>query len=648
MDAPETPVISEQKIVPEVPAGASSQIDIPAKLIDQVIGQEHAVDVIRKAANQRRHVMMIGSPGTGKSMLAKAMAELLPKEELQDILVYPNSDDPNNPVIRTVAVGRGKQIVAAHKAEAKRKIQFRNTLLLLLIIGIIGYAFITYQWLMGILAAAFVFMALRYSTPREETMVPKLLVFNDNTSTAPFIDGTGSHAGALLGDVRHDPFQSGGLETPAHDRVEAGAIHRSNGGVLFIDEINMLDQHSQQSLLTALQEGEFPITGQSERSSGAMVRTEPVPCRFIMISAGNLDAVQGMHPALRSRIRGYGYEVYMSDSMEDIPENRQKYVRFIAQEVKNDGKIPHFDPSGIEEIIREARRRSDRKGHLTLRLRDIGGLIRVAGDIARQEGAPLATGAHVVAAKKTARSIEDQVSDVMNQHLREYEMAVVEGTRVGRVNGLSVTGSDAGSVLPIMAEVTPAQGGSGQIITTGILGKRTEAWMKDEESIAQQSIKNVSALIKKFTGKDVKNIDIHIQFIASHVGVEGDSASISVATAVISAIDGIPVRQDVAMTGSLSVRGEVLPVGGVTFKIEAAAKAGIKTVLIPRMNMDDVLIEERYRPLVTVIPVDTIDDVFKYALVPQNTEGFLSKLKKMAMRSTEAHIDIPAISQTIA
>jgi ATP-dependent Lon protease len=648
MDAPESPAVSEQKIVPEVPEGASSQIDIPAKLIDQVIGQEHAVDVIRKAAIQRRHVMMIGSPGTGKSMLAKAMAELLPKEELQDILVYPNSDDPNNPVIRTVAVGRGKQIVAAHKAEAKRKIQFRNTLLLLLIIGIIGYAFITYQWLMGILAAAFVFMALRYSTPREETMVPKLLVFNDNTSTAPFIDGTGSHAGALLGDVRHDPFQSGGLETPAHDRVEAGAIHRSNGGVLFIDEINMLDQHSQQSLLTALQEGEFPITGQSERSSGAMVRTEPVPCRFIMISAGNLDAVQGMHPALRSRIRGYGYEVYMSDSMEDIPENRQKYVRFIAQEVKNDGKIPHFDPSGIEEIIREARRRSDRKGHLTLRLRDIGGLIRVAGDIARQEGAPLATGAHVVAAKKTARSIEDQVSDVMNQHLREYEMAVVEGTRVGRVNGLSVRGSDAGSVLPIMAEVTPAQGGSGQIITTGILGKRTESWMKDEESIAQQSIKNVSALIKKFTGKDVKNIDIHIQFIASHVGVEGDSASISVATAVISAIDGIPVRQDVAMTGSLSVRGEVLPVGGVTFKIEAAAKAGIKTVLIPRMNMDDVLIEERYRPLVTVIPVDTIDDVFKYALVPQNTEGFLSKLKKMAMRSTEAHIDVPAINQTVA
>lgn len=640
MESPENSMISEIQTpseTPEVPIGSSSQIEVPPKLIDQVIGQEHAVDVIRKAAIQRRHVMMIGSPGTGKSMLAKAMAELLPKEELQDILVYPNSDDPNNPVIRTVAVGRGKQIVAAHKIEAKRRIQFRNTLLMLLIIGIVGYAFITYQWLMGILAAAFVFIALRYTTPREEAMVPKLLVFNDNTSTAPFIDATGSHAGALLGDVRHDPFQSGGLETPAHDRVEAGAIHRAHGGVLFIDEINTLTPHSQQNLLSALQEGEFPITGQSERSSGAMVRTEPVPCKFIMISAGNLDAIQGMHPALRSRIRGYGYELYMAESMEDTAENRQKYVRFIAQEVKNDGKIPHLDQSAIDEIIREARRRSNRKGHLTLKLRDIGGLIRVAGDIARHEGAPLATAAHVIAAKKTARSIEDQVSDEITRHLREYEMTVVEGTRVGRVNGLAVTGSDAGSVLPIMAEVTPAQGASGTVIATGML-----------KEIAQESIKNVSAILKKFTGKDVKNIDIHIQFIGTYLGVEGDSASISVATAVISAIEGIPVRQDVAMTGSLSVRGDVLPVGGVTYKIEAAAKAGIKTVLIPRTNIDDVLIEERYRPLVTVIPVDTINDVLKYALVPQNTEGFLSKLKKMAMRSTESLVDVPSINQTVA
>ena len=142
-------------------------------------------------------------------------------------------------------------------------------------------------------------------------------------------------------------------------------------------------------------------------------------------------------------------------------------------------------------------------------------------------------------------------------------------------------------------------------------------------------------------------MDVHIQFIGTY-GAEGDSASISIATAVISAIEGIPVRQDIAMTGSLSVRGDVLPVGGVTYKIEAAAKAGIKTVLIPRMNIGDVLIEERYKSIITILPMDTIDDVLKYALVPENANGFLTKLKKMAMRSTAIIPELPAINQTMA
>ncbi len=639
-DIPDIELTSDELADIDVFAGlelsASSDIEVPPKLIDQVIGQEHATEVMKKAATQRRHVMMIGSPGTGKSMLAKAMAELLPKEEMQDILVYPNPEDSNNPIIRTVPSGRGKQIVNAHKMEARKKLQMRNTLIMLLLIGIVGYALITYQWLMGIIAAAFVFMALRYSTPREDAMVPKLLINHDASSIAPFIDATGTHAGALLGDVRHDPFQSGGLETPSHDRVEAGAIHRSHGGVLFIDEINTLTPHSQQNLLTALQEGAFPITGQSERSSGAMVRTEPVPCRFVMVAAGNIDAVQGMHPALRSRIRGYGYEIYMKESMEDTPENRRKFIRFIAQEVKNDGKIPHFDRSAIVEVIREARRRSNRKGHLTLKLRDMGGLIRVAGDLARQEGAEFTSSKHVITAKTTARSIEDQISDEYIRRSRDYDITVVEGNQVGRVNGLAVMGSDSGSVLPIMAEVTPSQGANGSVIATGLL-----------KEIAQESIKNVSALIKKFTGKDIRNMDIHIQFIGTYQGVEGDSASISVATAVISAIENIPVRQDVAMTGSLSVRGDVLPIGGVTYKIEAAAKAGIKKVIIPRSNLDDVLIEERYRQMVEIVPVAHIEEVLQNALVPENREGFLSKLRKMAAVHQAPVIFDPNVGHTL-
>lgn len=601
----------------------TADIPIPTSLIDQVIGQEHAVDVIKKAATQRRHVMMIGSPGTGKSMLAKAMSELLPKEDMQDILVYPNQEDNNNPIIRVVPAGRGKEIVAHHKEDAKRQASSRNTLLLVLIIGVLGISFISGQFLMGIIAVAFLFMAFRSLIPKESAMVPKLIVSNKPDSFAPFVDATGSHAGALLGDVRHDPFQSGGLETPAHDRVEAGAIHRAHKGVLFIDEINSLEYQSQQSLLTALQEGVFPITGQSERSSGAMVRTEPVPCRFLMIAAGNLDAMQYMHPALRSRIRGYGYEVYMTETMDDTAENRGKLVRFIAQEVKNDGKIPPFDPSAVSEILREARRRSGRKGHLTVKLRDLGGLVRVAGDLAIKDGSSTTTLRHVLDAKKIARSVEDQMADEYIRRTRDYDLTIVEGTLVGHVNGLAVVGNDGGSVLPIAAEVTPAQG-AGSVVATGGL-----------KEIAQESIKNVSALIKKFSGADIRKMDIHVQFVGTY-NVDGDSASVTMATAVISALENIPVRQDVAMTGSLSVRGDVLPIGGVTYKIEAAAKAGIKTVIIPKSNLNDVLVEEQYADKVSIIPVTRIEEVLRYALVPENKTEFEEKLARMGK-----HMEIP-------
>ena len=601
----------------------TDEIAVPPMLVDQVIGQEQAVEVIKKAAKQRRHVMLIGSPGTGKSMLARSMADLLPTEELQDILVYHNPEDSNSPKVRVVPAGKGRQIVDSHKREAQKKIQFRNMLSMVIVFAIVGYSFAINQPIMGIIAAAMLFIALRYITPREDVMIPKLLVMNDGKETAPYVDGTGAHAGALLGDVRHDPFQSGGLETPAHDRVEAGAIHKANKGVLFIDEINTLRIESQQHLLTALQEGEFSITGQSERSSGAMVKTTPVPCNFVMIAAGNLDAVKGMHPALRSRIRGYGYEVYMRDSMQDTPENRRKIVRFVAQEVKKDEKIPHFTADAVEEIIREARRRSGRKGHITLMLRDLGGLIRVAGDVARAEASEYTTAKHVIEAKKMARSVEQQLTDQYLERRRDYQMFRNTGAEVGRVNGLAVMGDDSGVVLPIVAEITPAQSKEeGRVIATGLL-----------KEIALEAVQNVSAFIKKFSGEDITNKDVHIQFIGTYEGVEGDSASISIATAVISALEDVPVDQSVAMTGSLSVRGEVLPVGGVTPKVEAAAKAGITRILIPKDNEGDVLLEKQYQDTVQIIPVSSIGEVLENSLLGRKRDGLLEHLKKFSINS---------------
>ncbi|NJE55321.1 ATP-dependent protease LonB [Thermococcus sp. 21S9] len=585
----------------------TEEIKVPEKLIDQVIGQDHAVEVIKTAATQRRHVLLIGEPGTGKSMLGQAMAELLPTENLEDILVFPNPEDENMPKIKTVPACQGRRIVEKYREKAKSQESMKSYILLFVMFTVMFALFLQFTattLLMGIFVIILTMMALSNMRFKNTVLVPKLLVDNCGRTKAPFIDATGAHAGALLGDVRHDPFQSGGLGTPAHERVEPGMIHRAHKGVLFIDEIATLTLKMQQSLLTAMQEKKFPITGQSELSSGAMVRTEPVPCDFILVAAGNLDTIEKMHPALRSRIRGYGYEVYMRTTMPDTIENRRKLVQFVAQEVKRDGKIPHFTREAVEEIVREAQKRAGRKGHLTLRLRDLGGIVRAAGDIAIKKGKKVVEREDVLEALKLAKPLEKQLADWYIERKKEYQVIKSEGSEIGRVNGLAVIGEESGIVLPIEAVVAPAASKEeGKIIVTGKLGE-----------IAKEAVQNVSAIIKRYKGEDISRYDIHVQFLQTYEGVEGDSASISVATAVISALENIPIRQDVAMTGSLSVRGEVLPIGGATPKIEAAIEAGIKKVIIPKANEKDVFLSPDKAEKIEIYPVERIDEVLEIAL----------------------------------
>ena len=605
---------------------SSQDIDVPPLLIDQVIGHEESIETIKKAAKQRRNVLLIGDPGVGKSMLAKGMAQILPHETLQDILVYPNMEDNNHPLIRTVPAGEGKKIVNATKSSAKGHEERKTIITMFAIGGVLVIGFMYGRLLESIIAAALILLISIQIKPKTNNMSPKLLVNNEESRFAPFMDATGAHAGALLGDVRHDPYQSGGLGTPAHERVEAGMIHKANRGVLYIDEIGTMSMKTQQELLSAMQEKQYSITGQSENSSGAMVRSQAVPCDFVLVASGNLQVLEGMHIAMRSRIRGYGYEVFMKDYMEDTTENREKLVQFVAQEVKNDGRIPHFAPDALDEIIMEAKRRSGKQNSLTLRLRDLGGLVRSAGDVAIEKGADLVTAEHVYEAKRFARTLEQQIADRSIIQRKDYSMVSAEGGRVGLVNGLAVIGDRSGIVSPIAAEAAPTQSKSGgQIIATGKLGE-----------IAQESVQNVSALIKKYTNKDISDYDIHVQFIQTYDGVEGDSASVSIATAVISAVEEIPIDQTVALTGSLNVRGDVMPIGGATAKIEAAAEAGMKKVLIPKSNLKDVMIEKKYEDMIEIIPTETLSDVLENILISgSKKDSLIEKMKNIGSRVAE-------------
>jgi Lon-like ATP-dependent protease len=198
---------------------STEKMKIPKQLAEQVVGQERAVEIIKKAASQRRNVLLVGLPGTGKSMLAQAMAELLPLQKLRDTLVYPNLLDSNNPKITEIAAGRGAKIIEKAKLDVKQQEDSTRLLGILVPLGWFIITYVLYAFFgmhVNIYAATIVvggFLLVAFTVGSQMKMksgtgMPKLLVDNSGKKVAPFIDATGARAGALLGDVRHDPLQS--------------------------------------------------------------------------------------------------------------------------------------------------------------------------------------------------------------------------------------------------------------------------------------------------------------------------------------------------------------------------------------------------------------------------------------------------------
>jgi Lon-like ATP-dependent protease len=430
----------------------TAEVAIPTRAIDRVIGQSQAVAMAKLAARQRRFLFLIGEPGTGKSLIGRAMAELLSARGPRDITVaLPNPGDPMRPSIATMSreevVGRER----AMSALAKGRLHTRRMLWMAVMTAWVAVSYVVLrqqslwrEWFAVTMTGGFCTvvwaMSQRGRSQPRPCLSPKVLVPDSNET--PFIDATGLTAGALFGDVRHDPYQSGGFETAPHLLIEPGAIHRAHGGILYIDEISTLSQDDQRLLLTAIQDKALPISGRSSGSSGSVVRTDPVPCDFILVAAGHEGDLDGILPALRSRMRGMGYEVRMASIMAANESEQLDILRFIAQEVTSDGRIPHFDRSGISAVIQEAARMAEVEGGggqtmvastravthpngkvLTLRLRELGGLIRLAGDLAVQEASPLATERHVNLAREL-------------RHLPEVRLSSQKGTAAPLGSGM--------------------------------------------------------------------------------------------------------------------------------------------------------------------------------------------------------------------
>ncbi|MGB9814270.1 MAG: ATP-dependent protease LonB [Thermovenabulum sp.] len=393
-------------------------------------------------------------------------------------------------------------------------------------------------------------------------------------------------ADPLIGSV-HDPIYQGAgpLGIAGIPQPKPGAVTKAHGGILFIDEIGELHPVQMNKLLKVLEDRKVFLESAYYSSEDPNIPLyihdifqNGLPADFRLVGATTRNP-QEIPQAIRSRC----VEIFFKPlSPEDIGKIVKNAVQKINFEIGED----------VIDIIKKYATNG----------REAVNIVQMAASIAILE-------------KRKNIDVKD-VEWIINcgQYTQRPDKKISSTPQIGLVNGLAVYGPNLGILIEIEATAIPVQKGEGKLIVTGIVEEEelgSEAYRLKRKGTARGSVENCLTVMRKYLGVDPRDFDIHLNFPGG-IPLDGPSAGIAVATAIYSSIKELPVKNTVAMTGEISIRGIVKPVGGITAKIDAAIKAGAKVVVIPKENY-----QEMFKSIesVDIIPVERIEEVIDIAIL---------------------------------